>query len=305
MRAGWLSFGLLALLLCRPAWIDSARADPAADVEALEASAANHVAAYVALDGERSKLQEQFRAIVEELTKRLSFGTAPNNPVLQKSLQQAKDALASVDATTDALAAATADLTDDAAKANTLGRTLHAALAVPGADKAALQPLADQVTAASDKLDHSLAEALELRRKMPEQAKTDEATLDRLAKAVETGKLPESGTSDATMADMLAPPKLMDPGGAPPEPSHGTAETGHWAIEFGLFPSVDDAGYVMARLSQRGTTSHFVQVRDKLGHAAYKVVTRTYASRAEAEQAAAELRKHDLHPSGVVEAPAG
>ena len=299
MRGGWLCFGVLVLLLCRPAL-----ADPAGDVEALEAAAANHVAAYAALDDQRSKLHEQFRSQVEELTRRLSFGTAPNNPVLQKSLQQAKDALAAVDATAEALAAATADLTDDAAKANGLGRTLHAALAAQGADKTALQPLADQVTAASDKLDHSLAEALEQRRKIPEQAKADQATLDRLAKAVEAGKLPEGGTADSTLADMLAPPKLMDPA-APALVPHGAAETGRWAIEFGLFPNVDDAAYVMARLSQRGTASHFVQVRDKLGHPAYKVMTRGYVSRAAAETAAGELRKHDLHPNGVVETSGG
>jgi len=296
MRGGWLCFGLLVLLLGRPAL-----ADPAGEVEALEAAAANHVAAYSALDGQRSKLHEAFRGQVEELTKRLSFGTAPNNPVLQKSLQQAKDVLATVEATAEALAAVTADLTDDAAKANALGRTLHAALTAQGADKAAVQSLADQVTAASDKLDHSLAEALEQRRKIPEQTKADQATLDRLAKAVEAGKLPDAGTSDSVMADILAPPKLMDP--AAPPPAHGPAETGHWAIEFGLFPNVDDAAYIMARLSQRGTTAHFVLVRDRLGHPAYKVLTRGYASRAAAGAAASELRKHDLHPNGVVETP--
>ncbi len=299
MRGGWWCFGLLILLACRPA-----AADPAADVEALEAAAANHVAAYAALDGQRSKLHEQFRSQVEDLTKRLRFGSAPNNPVLQKSLQQAKDALAAVDASAEALAAVTADLTDDAAKANALGRTLHAALSAADADKATLQPLADQVTAASDKLDHSLAEALEQRRKTPEQTKTDQATLDRLAKAVETGKLPDGGTADSTLADMLAPPKLMDPAAPPPPPApHGAAETGRWIIEFGLFPSMDDAAYVMARLSQRGTTSHFVQVKDKLGHPAYKVLTRGYPSRSAAEAAAGELRKHDLHPNGVTETP--
>jgi hypothetical protein len=299
MRGGWLSCGLLVLLLCRPAL-----ADPAGDVEVLEASAAGHVSAYTALDAARGKLHEQFRTDVEELTRRLSFGTTPNNPVLQKSLQQARDALAALDTSADALAAATADLTDDAAKANQLGRTLHAALTAQGADKAPLQPLADQVTAASDKLDHSLAEALEERRKTPEQAKADQATLDRLAKAVETGKLPDGGTADSNMAEMLAPPRLMDPAAAS-QPPHGAAETGRWVIEFGLFPNVDDAGYVMAQLSRRGTPSRFVQVRDKLGHPAFKVVTRTYPSRADAEKTAAELRKHDLHPSGVVEGAGG
>ena len=75
-----------------------------------------------------------------------------------------------------------------------------------------------------------------------------------------------------------------------------------------LFYRVRDphyAAYVMARLSQRGTASHFVQVRDKLGHPAYKVMTRGYASRAAAETAAGELRKRDLHPNGVVEASGG
>jgi len=298
MRGGWWRFGLLALLVCHPA-----RAEPAGDVEALEAAAAGHVAAYAALDAERGKLHEQFRADVEELTKRLAFGTAPNNPALQKSLQQAKDVTTTLDGTAEALAAAAGDLTDDAAKANALGRTLHAALTAPGADPAALQPLADRVTAASDKLDHSLADALEERRKIPEQAKADAATLDRLAKAVEVGKLPDGGTADSTMADMLAPPRLMDPAAtsmsAPA--SHGPTETGHWSIEFGLFPNVDDAGYVMSKLSQRGTDSQFVQVRDKLGHPAYKVRTRSYATRAAAEAAADDLRKHNLHPNGVVE----
>jgi cell division protein FtsN len=284
----------MALFLCGPAL-----ADPAADVEALEAAAASHVAAYSALDTQCGKLHEAFRSDVDELTKRLSFGTAPNNPVLQKNLAQAKDALTALDAASEALAAAASDLTEDAAKANGLGRTLHAALTAKDADKSTLQPLADRVTAASDKLDHSLAEALEQRRKIPEQAKADQATLDRLSKAVETGKLPEGGASDSTMADILAPPRLMDPS-APPPP-RGPAEAGRWVIEFGLFPNQDDAGYVMMQLTLRGMDARKVAVRGKQGRTDYKVLTRAYPSRAAAEAAVTELRKHHLFPSGVAE----
>ncbi|MEI9987336.1 MAG: SPOR domain-containing protein [Aliidongia sp.] len=289
--------GLVALILCK-----AAAADPAADIETLEAAASSHVAAYGALDAQRSKLELQYRSLIEELTKRLSFGTAAKNPVLLKSWQQAQDTLAELGKTAEPLSAAAGDLTDDAAKANALGREIHAALAAPGADPAVLQPLAERITAASDRLDHSLAEALEQRRKQAATIKADEQELDRLAQAIDTGHLPDTGTADSTMADMLAPPRLMDPSAQPgPAAPRAAAESGRWAVEFGLFPTVDDAGYIMAMLSQRGTASHFVQVSDRRGHPAFKVLTRGFASRSAAEAAATELKRHDLHPNGVVE----
>jgi len=299
MRLKHLCFGLAAL-----AWCGAAAADPAADIEALEAAASSHVAAYSALDGERSKLSLQYRALVEELTRRLKFGSAPKNPALLKAWQQAQDALTALGDSGEKLAAVTADLTDDAARANALARGIRADLAAPGADESRLRPLAARIDAAHDSLDRSLGQALEQRRKQAETLKAGAQDLASLAKAIEAGHLPDSGTADPTIAEMLAPPKLMDPAPAETAP-RPSAEPGHWVIEFGLFPTEDDAAYVMARLSIRGTPSRFAPTKDRRGHPAFKVLTRAYPTRAAAEAAAAELKRHDLHPSGVVALPAG
>jgi cell division septation protein DedD len=300
MRLKRLCFGLAAL-----AWGGGAAADTAGDIETLEAAASAHVAAYYALDGERSKLSLQYRALVEQLTQRLKFGTAPKNPVLLKDLQQAQAALAAFGNTADPLATLSATLTDDAARANALARDTRTALAAPGADEAQLRPLATRIAAAGDTLNRALGQALEQRLKQAETLKTDEQDLASLSHAVEIGHLPESGSTDPTIAEMLAPPKLMDPAPAPETARPAAAEAGHWAIEFGLFPSQDDAAYVMARLSLRGTPSRFTSARDKHGMPVFKVITRGFPTRAAAEAAAADLRRHDLHPSGIVEAPGG
>jgi len=299
MRLKGLFFGLAAL-----AWCGVAAADTADDIEKLEAAAATHVAAYTALDSQRSKLSLQYRALVEGLGQRLKFGSAPKNPVLVKDLQQAQAALAALVNTAEPLATLSATLTDDAAQANGLARSTRAALAEPGADAAKLRPLAARIAAASDTLDHALAQALEQRQKQVETLKTGEVELASLSQAIDAGHLPDSGTTDPTIAEMLAPPKLMTATPTPEPVTRLPAETGRWVIEFGLFPSEDDAGYVMAQLSLRGTTSQFTPVRDRHGHAMFKVVTRGFASRTAAEAAVTELKRHDLHPSDIVELPA-
>jgi cell division protein FtsN len=311
MRLKLLCLVLPALFLAGLTLSGAAVAAPDGDIEKLEAAAAAHVAVYTALDNERSKLLLQYHALIGELTQRLKFGTAPKNPALQKLLQDAATALEALEQTADPLSTAAADLTDDAAQANALARDIRAALAEPGADTGKLRLLQDRIGAAGARLDRSLADALDARRKHEETIATARRELTELATAVDTGHLPEGGTTDQALAEMLAPPKLMNPATAAAEPAprpadpHPSGDGSRWVIEFGLFQTEDDAGFVMARLSQTGTESHFTQTRDRLGHPAFKVVTRSFNSRAAAEAAAAEMKKHDLHPSGVVGTPAG
>jgi cell division septation protein DedD len=298
MRLTLLGLGLAAL-----AWGGTAAADVAGDIETLEAAASAHVAAYSALDTERTNLALHYRALVEELTQRLKFGTAPKNPVLVKTLGQALAALAALGNTAEPLATLSAELTDDAAACNALSRSLRAALAGPGADEAGLRPLAARIATASDTLDRALGQALEQRRKQAEMLKAETQDLADLSQAIDTGHLP-NGAADPTIADMLAPPSLMD---APASDTHAERrpepEHGRWVVEFGVFGSEDDAGYIMARLSISGIQSRFMTQKDKHGRPQYKVLTHGFATRQAAESAAAEIGRHDLHPSGVVELP--
>src|ERR1700689_2225611 len=185
MRLTLLGLGLAAL-----AWCAVAEADVAGDIETLETAASAHLAAYSALDTERTNLALHYRALVEELSQRLKFGSAPKNPVLVKIWAEAQAALAALGNTAEPLATLSAELTDDAAGCNALSRTLRAALAGPGADEAGLRPLADRVATASDTLDRALGQALEQRRKQAEMLKTETQDLADLSQAIETGHLP-------------------------------------------------------------------------------------------------------------------
>jgi|GEM_PF-6713517 hypothetical protein len=296
MRLGLSCFALAVL-----AWCSAAGADPAGDIETLEATASDHVASFSALDTERTNLALQYRASVEELAQRLKFGTVPKNPALLTALGQARAALAALANTGEALATISAELTDDAAAANALARGVRAALAASGADAAGLAPLAARIAAASDTIDRALGQALEQRRRQAAMLETETQDLANLSRAIDAGHLSAAGTADPTLAEMLAPPSLMSPPGSEPPPERAPAEPGRWAIEFGVFQTEDDATFTMARLSIRGTQSRYVTSRDKRGHAVFKVLTRAYPTRAAAEAAAADLRRHDLHPSGVVE----
>jgi cell division protein FtsN len=290
MRLGLLGFGLACLV-----WHGAAAA-PADQIEALETTASAHVAAFSTLAAERTNLALRYRALIESLTQRLKFGTAPKNPSLVKNLEEARAALATLGATAEPLSALSAELTDDAATANALARALHAVPASPDADEAAL---AVRIAAASDTIDRALGQALEQRRTQSEMLKTEQQDLANLSQAIDAGHLP---TTDPTLADMLAPPQLMAPPAESEPAAHSTP--GRWVIEFGQFATEDDATFTMARLSIQGTPSRFVAIRDKHGHAGFKVVTRPFPTREAAEAAAAALRHHDLHPSGVVEATA-
>jgi cell division protein FtsN len=190
-------------------------------------------------------------------------------------------------------------LTDDAAAANALARTLHTVPASPGAAENDRTALAVRVAAASDTIDRALGQALEQRRTQSEMLKTEQQDLANLSQAIDAGHLP---TADPTLADMLAPPQLMAPPAEGEPLARPAAGAGRWVIEFGQFATEDDATFTMARLSIQGTPSRFVAIRDKHGHAGFKVVTRPFPTREAAEAAAAALRHHDLHPSGVVEA---
>jgi hypothetical protein len=295
MRLTLLRFGLAALV-----WAGAARADTAGEVENLEASAAAHVADFTALDAQRTNLSLQYRALIDRLTQRLKFGTAPKNPALEDLKRQAETVLTALGDMAGPLATAAADLTDDAARTNALARGMRSELAAPGADAAALQPLAARVAAASDTLDRMLGQALETRRKQAEMTKTETGALAGLSQAIEIGHLPAADRGDTSIAELLAPPQLIQ---AQPTPTVATG--GRFVVEFGLFPAQDDAGFVMARLSILGVQSHFTTAKDKQGRPVYRVLTHGFATRPAAEAAAADLGRHDLHPSRVIETPAG
>jgi cell division protein FtsN len=295
MRLGLLGFGLACLV-----WHGAAAAS-ADQVEALETTASVHVAAFSTLAAERTNLALRYRALVERLTQRLRFGTAPKNPTLVKSLEDARAALAALGATAEPLSALSVELTDDAAAANALARTLRAVPVSPEAEEPGQDALATRIAAASDTIDRALGQALEQRRTQTEMLKAEQQDLANLSQAIDAGHLP---TTDPTLADMLAPPQLMAPPAEGEPPTRPAAGSGRWVIEFGQFATEDDATFTMARLSIQGTPSRFIAIRDKHGHAGFKVVTRGFPSREAAEAAAAALRRHDLHPSGVVEATA-
>ncbi|MEA2754082.1 MAG: hypothetical protein QOJ54_371 [Aliidongia sp.] len=297
MRLRLLGCGLVCLIFY------GAAAEPVDEIEALEATAASHVAAFSTLAAERTNLALRYRALIETLTQRLKFGTVPKNPALIKDLQEAQKALAALGDTAEPLGTLSAQLTDDAAAANALARTPRAALAAPDADQARQRPLAARIAAASDTLDRALGQALEQRRKQGEMLKTEEQDLASLSQAIDAGHLPATALADPTLAEMLAPPRLMAQPDRDPVP-HPAAGSGRWVIEFGQFTTEDDATFTMARLSIQGTPSRFIASRDKHGHAGFKVVTRGFPTREAAEAAAAALRHHDLHPSGVVAAAA-
>lgn len=222
MRLKLMCLALAALALCRiaPAWAEG-------DIEKLESAAATHVAVYQALDNERSKLLVQYHALTGELTQRLKFGTTPKNPALLKILQDAQTALQALDRTGDPLSSAAADLTDDAAQANALARDIRSDLASAGTgpDAARRRVLADRIAAAGNRLDHTLADALDARRKHEETMGSAKRELTELAAAIDMGHLSEGGTTDQALAEMLAPPKLMAPDAAPaaPPPEHTPA----------------------------------------------------------------------------------
>jgi hypothetical protein len=295
MRLGLLGIGLAGLVL------HGAAAAPADEIEALETAASAHVAAYSTLAADRTNLALRYRVLIEALTQRLKFGTVPKNPALVKNLQDAQAALAALGATTEPLGTLPAELTDDAAAANALARALRAAPPGPEADEAGRRALAARIAAASDTIDRALGQALEQRHKQSEMLKTEEQDLANLSQAIDAGHLP---TADPTLADMLAPPQLMAPAAESEPPARPAGGPGRWVIEFGQFATEDDATFTMARLSIQGTPSRFIATRDKHGHAGFKVVTRGFPTREAAEAAAAALRRHDLHPSGVVEAAA-
>src|SRR6202035_1570890 len=125
MRLRLLGCGLVCLIFYRAA------AEPVDEIETLEATAAAHVAAFSTLAAERTNLALRYRALIETLTQRLKFGTVPKNPALIKDLQEAQKALAALGDTAEPLGTLSAELTDDAAAANALARTLRAALAAP------------------------------------------------------------------------------------------------------------------------------------------------------------------------------
>lgn len=307
MRLKRLSMGLAALLGAALAGAVALAAEFTTDIDRLESEGAAHVAAYTALDTKRANLSLQYRGLVEQLTQRLTFGTVPKNPALLQDLAKAQTALTSLGTTAVPLTEAIEQLTDDASHINTLSRALRSALASPDTDASALQPLADRAAAASDTVYRTLAQALEQKQRQAETMKDEPQTLATLAQAIDAGKLPSA--DDPTIAEMLAPPRLMDAQAAYPLPGPTAAplrplpDGGRWALEFGLFPTEDDAAFIMAKLSLRGTQSRFIAAKDPHGHAGFRVVTSAYASKAAAEAASAELTRHDLPPSHVVELP--
>ncbi|MGB8843932.1 MAG: SPOR domain-containing protein [Aliidongia sp.] len=295
MRLGLLGFGLACMV-----W-HGAVAAPADQIEALETTASAHVATFSTLAAERTNLALRYRALIETLTQRLKFGTAAKNPTLVNDLQDARAALAALGATAEPLSALSAELTDDAAAVNALARALRAAPASAEADEAGQGALAARIEAASETIDRALGQALEQRRKQSEMLKAEQQDLANLSRAIDAGHLP---TTDPTLADMLTPPQLIAPPADNESAARPAGNPGRWVIEFGQFATEDDATFTMARLSIQGTPSRFVAIRDKHGHAGFKVVTRPFPTREAAEAAAAALRRHDLHPSGVVEAAA-
>jgi cell division protein FtsN len=295
MRLGILGFGLACLV-----WQGAASA--AADqIEALEATASAHIAAFSTLAAERTNLALRYRALIEILTQRLKFGTVPKNPTLVKDLADAHAALAALGATAEPLSALSAELTDDAAAANALARALRAAPTGAETDETGQGALATRIEAASETIDRALSQALEQRHTQTEMLKAEQQDLANLSQAIEAGHLP---TTDPTLADMLTPPQLIAPPADNESAARAAGNPGRWVIEFGQFATEDDATFTMARLSIQGTPSRFVAIRDKHGHTGFKVVTRTFPTREAAEAAAVALRRHDLHPSGVVEATA-
>jgi cell division protein FtsN len=306
MRLKRLSCGLIALVGAALAGAVALAAEFTTDIDRLETDGAAHVAAYTALDTKRANLSLQYHGLVEQLTQRLTFGTVPKNSALQQDLAKAQAALTALGETAPPLTESIELLTDDASRINALSRALRSALAGPDTDKAALQPLANRAATASDTVYRTLAQALEQKQRQTETMKDEPQTLATLAQAIDTGKLPSA--DDPTIAEMLAPPRLMDAQGSaspPPAaaPPRAPADNGHWAIEFGMFPTEDDAAFIMAKLSLRGTQSRFLATKDRQGHAGFRVVTSGYASKAAAESAAAEFTKHDLPPSRVIEMP--
>lgn len=310
--------GLALLMGAGLLWPGAVRADPASELEALEASASTHAVTFAGFETDHTNAVLGYRATVDTLNQRLRFGSTPNNPALVQSLQAARDALSSLGEKTQPLEDLTSQLVDDAGRANIIGHDLRAALTELDANEPALHAIDKRLTSTKDKIYQLLAQALDERRKQADLLKTETQALTGLAQAVETGRLPGDGTADAGLAAMLAPPALMAPpapgasGSGVPAPSSGTVSglqverpppAGRWSIQFGLFQNEDDAGYIMARLSMRGIQSHYLPEKDKRGHPAFKVVTRGFPTRAAAEAAVTEMGAYDLHPSGVVELP--